>query len=467
MWQVEKISSMNCLKYCAVVFASLFLSLACGNDGGTAVSEPEDPEQPETPGQSEESEGLVVEIPNPGFEQEVDFTGTAGVWKKTDAWQTDRAVFTYEPQGGFNGSAGIRIACTESDYTTDAVVTQSVSGLIPGKLYELSAMVRTSGVAGGRGGNVCLFGQGVWTGSEPFTGTNGWTRRSVQFIAEESTAVIGCRLGFWAGDSRGTVWFDDVALRTPEGMYYRESEHLEMYLEKTLVRVSDGVMDGWLAKLDKVYDAYTELFDFFVPFGGRKMIVLSKVIDAWAYAGYPIQWNRDYVASTLDEVARYDNAVFGIMHEMGHNFAPGNYVTGAYDHGNGEWNWNEELFANFRMYYALCRTGYSVYLNNTVYTGAQISDMYRKSYEETLARGIAADGDGLMYVMTRMADTEGWEPFRKTFRELYDLAPQTSCGTTKWEKIDYFFSVLSRHAGKDLMQEYFTQSEINALKTLR
>ena len=93
--------------------------------------------------------------------------------------------------------------------------------------------------------------------------------------------------------------------------------------------------------------------------------------------------------------------------------------------------------------------------------------MYRKSYEETLARGIAADGDGLMYVMTRMADTEGWEPFRKTFRELYDLAPQTSCGTTKWEKIDYFFSVLSRHAGKDLMQEYFTQSEINALKTLR
>ena len=41
-----------------------------------------------------------------------------------------------------------------------------------------------------------------------------------------------------------------------------------------------------------------------------------------------------------------------------------------------------------RMYYALCRTGYSVYLNNTVYTGAQISDMYRKSYEETLARGI-------------------------------------------------------------------------------
>ena len=301
----------------------------------------------------------------------------------------------------------------------------------------------------------------------PFVGTNGWTRRSVQFIAEETTAVIGCRLGFWAGDSRGSVWFDDVALRTPDGMYHRASEHLELYLDKALVRVSDAVIDGWLAKLDKVYDAYTELFDFFVPFGGRKMIVLSKQIDAWAYAGYPIEWNRDYVASTLDEVVRYDNAVFGIMHEMGHNFAPGNYVTGSYGSGNGDWNWNEELFANFRMYYALCRTGYKVYMNNTVYTGAQIADMYRKSYEETLARGIASDGDGLMYVMTRMADTEGWEPFRKAFRELYGLDPAVSCGATKWEKIDCFFSVVSRYASKDLLETYFTPAQIAALKTLK
>ena len=92
-------------------------------------------------------------------------------------------------------------------------------------------------------------------------------------------------------------------------------------------------------------------------------------------------------ASTLDEVARYDNAVFGIMHEM-RQFAAGNYVTGAYmttaaANGTG----TRRLFANFRMYYALCRTGYSVYLNNTVYTGAQISDMYRKSYRRNAGPG--------------------------------------------------------------------------------
>ena len=80
---------------------------------------------------------------------------------------------------------------------------------------------------------------------------------------------------------------------------------------------------------------------------------------------------------------------------------------------------------------------------------------------------IASDGDGLMYVMTRMADTEGWEPFRKAFRELYGLDPAVSCGATKWEKIDCFFSVVSRYASKDLLETYFTPAQIAALKTLK
>lgn len=67
--------------------------------------------------------------------------------------------------------------------------------------------------------------------------------------------------------------------------------------------------------------------------------------------------------------------------------------------------------------------------------------------------GIAADGDGLMYVATRMADTEGGA-FSARPSELYEFAPQTSCGTTKWGE-NRLFSVPSRHAGKDLMQEYF------------
>ncbi|KAA4299112.1 hypothetical protein F3D07_27090, partial [Bacteroides ovatus] len=97
------------LKYHAAALALLFLSLscpACGKEGGTEPSGPEPPVQPEIPGEPEQPERLVVEIADPGFEQEVDFT--SGAWKKTHAWQTDRAVFSYEPTGGYNGSAGIR-----------------------------------------------------------------------------------------------------------------------------------------------------------------------------------------------------------------------------------------------------------------------------------------------------------------------------------------------------------------------
>ena len=42
-----------------------------------------------------------------------------------------------------------------------------------------------------------------------------------------------------------------------------------------------------------------------------------------------------------------------------------------------------------------------------------------------------------------------------------------SCGATKWEKIDCFFSVVSRYASKDLLETYFTPAQIAALKTLK
>ena len=49
----------------------------------------------------------------------------------------------------------------------------------------------------------------------------------------------------------------------------------------------------------------------------------------------------------------------------------------------------------------------------------------------------------------------------------YGLDPAVSCGATKWEKIDCFFSVVSRYASKDLLETYFTPAQIAALKTLK
>ena len=262
MWQVEKISSMNCLKYCAVVFASLFLSLACGNDGGTVVSELKSGNNPKHPASPRSPRGSSWRFRIPDSSRKWILRELLESGKKTDAWQTDRAVFTYEPQGGFNGSAGIRIACTEGDYTTDAVVTQSVSRA------DSRQTLRTFGYGAHlrcrrRPGRQCLpvrAGCLDWIG--PFPGPM-VGRRSVQFIAEESTAVIGCRLGFWAGDSREPSGLTMSRSVRPRECTTAKASISKCTLEKALVRVSDGVMDGWLAKLDKVYDAYTELFDFF------------------------------------------------------------------------------------------------------------------------------------------------------------------------------------------------------------
>jgi hypothetical protein len=58
----------------------------------------------------------------------------------------------------------------------------------------------------------------------------------------------------------------------------------------------------------------------------------------------------------------------------------------------------------------------------------------------------------------------GWEPFKKAFKELYNMDPKISCGTTKWEKIKYFLDTVSKHADKDMLS-FLTNDQIARLKT--
>lgn len=468
-----------------IIFAIAAFCPACGGDS-TTPDFSYDPIKPDIDDKEEEDEDddntddgedspdqneeFSIEIKNWNFEDEVDFTGEKGVWTQQDGWRGNNAVVTYEPNGGYKSSGGIKIECINE--TTDKPVSQTVTGLIPGKLYELSAMIKVKGITktDGRGGNIGLYGHQVWTSSPAFTGSHDWEKRSVKFIADKESVDIACRLGFTAGDSNGTAWFDEVKLGSPAGMYHRESEHVALYVEEELVNISNKLIDEWLSKLDDIYDSYTKLFPFFLPFEGKKMIILSGVIDAWAYAGYPIEWNRDYISSTFTEIEKYGNTVFGIMHEMGHNFAPGNYLTGKYATGNYDaWNWNEELFANFRMYYALYDTNHTTYINNQTYIGKEIIGMYKEQYDKSLAVGKADGGDGLMYIMCEMVEDYGWEPFKKAFRELYDVDPSVCLGekNQRWPKIQNFFEILSKHADRDdILSEYLTSDQINLLKTL-
>jgi len=87
------------------------------------------------------------------------------------------------------------------------------------------------------------------------------------------------------------------------------------------------------------------------------------------------------------------------LHEIGHNF----------NLGNTSWNWNDEMFANFRAYYAVEQLE-NLHLNNmgpmpVVYNypnirreGTELKDYYSERYNETMAQG-EFHHDGLMYTL--------------------------------------------------------------------
>lgn len=108
---------------------------------------------------------------------------------------------------------------------------------------------------------------------------------------------------------------------------------------------------AWLAKLDRVYEAYADLVGG-VPYKGEKIIILeTKGIDAWAYAGNPILWNAEHIPAAIEGINQGDWC-FGILHEIGHDFDS--------VHQDGEeycaWTWSKAGFehtANFKMVYVL------------------------------------------------------------------------------------------------------------------
>ena len=96
-----------------------------------------------------------------------------------------------------------------------------------------------------------------------------------------------------------------------------------------------------------MYESYADLMGA-SPHEGRKLAILSsRGLESgyWALAGYPILWSSNYsaVTSPFEELAQHGTWSFGLMHELGHVF----------NLGNSSWNWNDEMFANFRMQYGL------------------------------------------------------------------------------------------------------------------
>jgi hypothetical protein len=381
----------------------------------------------------------VTTIENSNFENGSGSTPTG--WS-TDAWTPSNSTFTWEQNAGINGSKCISINSTGFN---DARWIQTLQ-LTPGKAYSLSAYVKGEGItADGSadiGANICVMNE--WTVSESAgsTGTFGWKKIYLEFIAPSSGSVtIGCRLGFYSNTMKGKVYFDDITITELER---RSGTKIYLDLESNQWSAFTGTNDArWINHLDNAYNKYTELVGT-TPFNGSNIGIMSAHIYSgwWAIAGNPIKWNQPYVRDGLVTSNADDDWSFGILHEIGHDFDVGG------------WNWDAEFWANTKMYYVLEQLGGKVSQNNTYYVGSQIENYYKTdasgSYDNTIANGTFS-GDGLTYCFIRIKNAIGWEPFKQTFRYFTSSGanPSTAVG-----KFNLFLDKLTEYSGYNVRSTF-------------
>lgn len=435
---------------------------ACGGDNGGETPEPgPDPDNPDNP--------YAVAVVNGTFEQGLDG------WQRVDFYNGGSTSVEVVEGAGVGDSRCIRIQQFPEKGKCCVGIKQKLTGLKPDCMYRVYAKIRYSDIPEDMGRGAVLFDlsdKQAWGASKFIYGTNlkSWTSLYADFMSkDDGTAEIVCALGFRysgstsGGFTYGTVYFDNVSVvEVSDELYMQEGEHVRLFLEASKVFVSAQTIAQWVANLDKMYESYRELMGN-VPHEGRKLAILStRGIEKgyWALAGYPILWSSNYTAveETLNELVQYGTWSFGLMHEIGHVF----------NIGNSSWNWNDEMFANFRMQYGLEQNDGKVWSDNQVYTGREVMQHYKMEYDKTIGTGV--NDDGIHYMLGRLAgeDCIGWEPFKATFRELTTKGGTTSA--SKYEKFEYFLSLLSKYASDeqgrdiDVKTQYFTETELASIR---
>jgi len=364
-------------------------------------------------------------------------------WSK-QAYVENAAVFTWGKKIGRNQTGGISLETT-GGVANDMALTLSVV-LDPIKFYRLSAWIKTEDVRGGAGANICLYG--TWNKSQSVMATSDWQKLSLDLPPNSKEVVIGCRLGFWAATSTGKVYFDDVTIEEID-KFVATSQHIRLVIDgEDAAVVNNQMVTSWLANLDKAYNKYYELIGDH-PYAGEKITILSTNTypGGWAVAGNPILWYKPYIQEELQSIASTGTWSFGIMHELAHDF--------VLETSNKNWIINEEMFANFRMFYVVDQLNAVIFEGGRLYTGAALQNYYKtdapESYEKNIGRGIPVGYDGLMYTLIRIKNSTGWDPIIKAIRDLN--ASSTPPGT-RTQMFYLFLDKVSQYAGQNVRNTY-------------
>ncbi len=383
-------------------------------------------------------------LKNADFEEVIDFSLAEGDWVKA-GWKPDLGQYEWAPDIGRNNSGGISLEAGGS-MPNDIAIIQTVQ-LDPDKYYRASAWVKTEQVQDGKGASIGLYN--TWLSSDGITGTSDWQQISFDFVPPASgEVVIASRLGHWSAVSSGKVYFDDLVLEEVE-KYVEAGEYLRLVIdEEDAAVVNPETIENWIGNLDRAYEKYGELMGAF-PYEGERITIQSVEAypGGWAVAGNPILWHRPYVQEELRRIENTGSWSFGIMHELGHDF--------ALQEANRSWIWNEEMFANLRMYYVVEELNAAIHQGSRVYTGSELKEYYKtdagENYAEGIAMGIPQGHDGLMYTLIRIKDQVGWEPFRQSIQ---DLNASNLTPATRWESFNLFLDKLTHYSAQDVRATY-------------
>ena len=330
-----------------------------------------------------------------------------------NAWLNHGTVFKWENGTGIGGSKCISIENTESN---DARWIQKMK-LKGNTTYEFSGYIRGENIQNNQNNEIYanLSVLEIWDFGQVKKSTFGWTKVTCKFTTDQEGYYTLCaRNGYYGNVTTGKCWFDNLTLKEIQKPHLDtiKGNQIIFYLrESDLNYITESNMTRWINHLDTAILKYEELIGH-RPNTGYPLRVLSvdKYPGGWAVAGNPIKWYQMYIGKELKMVNDYDDWSFGIMHEIGHNF--------DYSY----WNFHGEHFANFKMFYVIQELNGGFWRDGNYIAGHDYKDYYKgiynmvKQHYKSTGEIIHLYGDALTYKFIDIADSIGWEPFKKKLR---------------------------------------------------
>lgn len=271
---------------------------------------------------------------------------------------------------------------------------------------------------------------------------------------------------------------------TAEEYYEEESEHIIADIESKDVSVDKyNNFSDWLERMDLVYEALKD-FTGYTPYDGEQIKIQSTREDMnndsdveqggdyWklymGYSGNPVRFSRPFFRGFL---GRLNSGDWGDtpIHELSHDF------------DIDEWCFDYETLADLKLCYIVdtleddVGSPCKIYRIDTCkyYDKNNIEKFFKteqiESYSNTFGKN-KYSSRGMTYVMLKIQNDIGWEPFSETF---HDMSKELSSDEIKYiyssenpeeiGKFNLFMTKLHENSGVDVISK-LTAKEISVIE---